>query len=828
MISPLKNLTAADRNTYGAKAATLGELIRSGIPVPDGFALSMEVFSEFLRFNQNPFHPGDNLSQNEAVIDFIMAGKFPTEITDTLHRHLHNLKGADEWPARAPFSFVVRSSALVEDLESHSMAGVFCSYINLNSYHQLELSIKKCYASLFSDRALSLMVRYHFSLEQLNMGIIIQKFIEGKPSGVAFTAEPVKMDPNITIINAVDSICADYVEGKLVSSIYQVSKKTHEILDSFLPATAPVLSESAIHLLYKTFTEVENILGDYQDIEWTLHNNNLYILQSRPITTFRHSNYPEGWFVPKNPQDTLNLFEDLPLAPMFQDLKSFWFEALFRGTEYSSKGRNGRYQICNGYFYWNWDERDWEKRAQFRTWLETLLQEGKNIFQDILLPELNTLRARMKIPLAEDFTPIELINLLDQAVQLYIRSAEMISPTADAGCVPLEWFENHCRDIDPNLSQNDFCDLVYQPSILCIEREAVINLALLVKSNPVVNSLFEKYLYDEILYAHLPKLPEGQLLLNAIEDYLKCYGSMTVNGKREYDTPVQSEEPWCVLTKIRSCLAIDTDLFFKTKKDAFTKKAAVFERLTAKLSPSEKEKFQIKLQGAEKAFVVNDDHCFYIHLTKFSLLHLTLVRIANLLTGHGILEKPDELYYLTFNELKATLSQIATANWTERANTGLNYQPLIQARKTEYRRQKRIIPPPYIGIQPPAHDSNISPELKENPIIIKGVSGLRKKVIGTVKVISGTNNIQVDEPKIFVMRDGHACYFLPFLHQIKGLIYDQGSPFDHPGIIAREMEIPSLYHTQNASQLLQDGDEIELDGINECVRIIKSSHIKNR
>lgn len=105
--------------------------------------------------------------------------------------------------------------------------------------------------------------------------------------------------------------------------------------------------------------------------------------------------------------------------------------------------------------------------------------------------------------------------------------------------------------------------------------------------------------------------------------------------------------------------------------------------------------------------------------------------------------------------------------------------------------------------------------------ILKGVSGLGRRVTGRVKVINDSaKSNEIREDCILVLKHGHGCYFLPVMNRIKGLIYDEGSPFDHPGILAREFGIPSIYKTGNATRVLKDGDLVELDGIMGEVRII--------
>jgi rifampicin phosphotransferase len=557
--------------------------------------------------------------------------------------------------------------------------------------------------------------------------------------------------------------------------------------------------------------KIESRLGYYQDIEWTMQGNRLVILQSRPVTTFRSKEYPEQWFRYDEMKDTLLLSEDKALSALLQDIKEIWYQGACKGQEFSSKGKNGRYRICRGYFYSAWDERDWEKRVEFRAWLEELLVEGKNIFQDIQLPQILSLREELEALFDREVPPEELVNILEKAIQLFKISVEINISAVDGGCVPLEAFEKYCRNMDSSLSQSDFYDLVYGISKLSEERQAAINLALLVKSEEELIKVFETYQYDEILYAHLRNFKMGRTLLNKIDEYLKEYGLMTVNGQWQFNSPILWEHPWFVISKIRACLGIDNELFFNSRNDSLNNKVIVAERLTADMNARERDEFSIRLKGAEKAFLVNDDHCFYLDLSAIGYMRLTLVKIADLLLEKRIIDEPEAIQFLHLEEIKDILNKLLSGA------SDTDCKDVIDKRKIVYKQQIQVIPPGYIGVPPALKDSKEALSADETCTVIKGVSGLRKKVSGKVKVISNNFNIQLDEPVILVLRSGHACYFLPFLSHIKGLIYDGGSPFDHPGIIARELDIPSLYNTQNATQILKDGDEVELDGVNGCV-----------
>lgn len=178
---------------------------------------------------------------------------------------------------------------------------------------------------------------------------------------------------------------------------------------------------------------------------------------------------------------------------------------------------------------------------------------------------------------------------------------------------------------------------------------------------------------------------------------------------------------------------------------------------------------------------------------------------GHILTVRKVIEQPEDIYFLKLSEIHSSLT-------AEVQDLDL----MIRDRKEMYDKYKKLIPPEYLGKAPDMSSA------ADKADVLKGVSGFGRKVTGRVKVIiDSTKNQDIREDCILVLQHGHGCYFLPAMNRIKGLIYDEGSPFDHPGILAREFEIPSIYKTGNATKVLKDGDLVELDGIKSEVRIIR-------
>lgn len=254
-------------------------------------------------------------------------------------------------------------------------------------------------------------------------------------------------------------------------------------------------------------------------------------------------------------------------------------------------------------------------------------------------------------------------------------------------------------------------------------------------------------------------------------------------------------------------MGMNKEIYDESLNKTLINKKRILTQITKRLDENERKDFMKKLKAAEKSFLVNDDHCFYIDLTSQGYLRLALMKAGDILTERKVIEQPEDIYYMNLGEIFSSL--VGEVEGLDIKN---------RERKEKHDKHKKIIPPEYLGKAPDSSRANKADVIND---VIKGVSWLEKRVTGRVKVINDSaRSNEIKEDCILVLQHGHGCYFLPVMNRIKGLIYDEGSPFDHPGILAREFGIPSIYKTRNATRVLKDGDLVELDGIAGVVNIL--------
>lgn len=277
-LRPIATLSRADRYVYGSKAAALGELARAGFSVPDGVALPMSVFDAVV----DRAGLGERIRRYESDA----ASATPRELValETTMSTLFEGTALEEsdCAALAAFAregaFAVRSSAANEDLEGATFAGQYVSFLNVPG-HLIVSRVLLCFASLFGARAA--LYRRRKRIEGIGrMGVIVQQMVQASHSGVVFTQAP--RHPGKLLLECGLGLCDAIVSGELVPSRYYIDRSTLEIETSQALFT---LGAGDIRRIAQKSLAMEELMGRPQDIEYSILNDSLFVLQARPIAS---------------------------------------------------------------------------------------------------------------------------------------------------------------------------------------------------------------------------------------------------------------------------------------------------------------------------------------------------------------------------------------------------------------------------------------------------------------------------------------------------------------------------------------------------------------
>jgi pyruvate,water dikinase len=313
----------------GGKGANLSEIYNLKVPVPPGFVVTAQAYDYFIEKSgindkinnllETINYEDTELLNNvtEEVRESIINSKFPKEMEEEILEAYENL-GAEDLSeaygtaldiltnAHEPIFVAVRSSATTEDLAEASFAGQQDSFVNVKGNSELLNSIRKCLASMFTSRATYYRHKQGFKHEQAHLAVVVQKMVDSGKSGVIFSKDPTYKDENI-IMEAVWGLGEGIVSGRITPDKYVISNELKildiKIADKKIALTRTssgqntvvklkeekskqqVLKNSEIIKLSSIALELEEHYKKPQDIEFAIEGDDIYIVQTRPITT---------------------------------------------------------------------------------------------------------------------------------------------------------------------------------------------------------------------------------------------------------------------------------------------------------------------------------------------------------------------------------------------------------------------------------------------------------------------------------------------------------------------------------------------------------------
>ncbi len=296
--------------TGGGKATNMARLSQNGFSVPHWMCVSSNAFRRFVEINQLQ----KKLVPREPLADFardleeiFIAAPLPPDLAEQIETELKRLNLTDRFVA-------VRSSGIDEDSKDHSFAGQFSSFLFQKGAAAIALSLKKCWASGYSERALSYRIEKGLPTDSIQIGVVIQSMVNADTAGVAFSRNPIHpLDRDSLVVSSVWGLGEGLVSGELDADHFEVHRTDLKIKSTvvekekaFRQAPAgglvkvdvpapdqkkPSLSDFQIAEVSRLALELENKLGSPQDCEWAYEGNRLYCVQTRPIT-----NLPQAAF----------------------------------------------------------------------------------------------------------------------------------------------------------------------------------------------------------------------------------------------------------------------------------------------------------------------------------------------------------------------------------------------------------------------------------------------------------------------------------------------------------------------------------------------------
>ena len=876
----IRNIDKTTFTVAGGKGANLGELTSiEGIHVPDGFCVSTEVYKKVVADNASVSELLDQLS----LLKLADRNKI-SELSREIRRVIEGIaipRDINAAITQLLFSFgkenayAVRSSATAEDLPTASFAGQQDTYLNIIGEDAILQHISKCWASLFTERAIIYRLQNNFDHRKVYLSVVVQQMIFPQAAGILFTADPITANRKVLSIDAGFGLGEALVSGIVNADHYKVreggvidkkiAKKELAIYalkdggtkeQAIEPAkqAMQVLTDEQILQLARTGRKIEAHFGIPQDIEWCLTDNNFYIVQSRPITTL----YP----IPQANDEDNHVYLSVGHQQMMTDAMkplglSFWLLT----TPASMRTAGGRLFVDVTPML--------ASPAGRQTMIDTLgkfdplmkdalttIVEREN-FIKLLPPDSNG--GDKKEPGAgksnkaaslpdyqtlNDYDPAIVhdligrsqtsIEALKQNIQtksgldlfdFILEDIRQLKQTIHApqsfgvimtGMNASSWIN---EKMNKWLGEKNAADTLSQsvPNNVTSEMGlALLDVADVIRPYPEVIKYLSQHagIKDDNFFDDLVQLNGGQETLNTILHFLSQYG-MRCAGEIDITRTRWSEKPSMlipiILTNVRSFAPGESKRKFEQGlKEAMIKEQELLDRLKQLPDGEQKVHETKRMINLVRNLIGYREYPKYGLVTRYFIYKQALMKEAGQLMQAGVIRDKEDIYYLTFEELREIMSHGGGTN-------KLDYQ-IITKRKEEYKLYEKLTPPRVIT----SDGEIITGKYKRNNLPAGAIVGLAVSsgvIEGRARVILNMQDADLEDGDILVTAFTDPSW-TPLFVSIKGLVTEVGGLMTHGAVIAREYGLPAVVGVENATKLIKDRQRIRVHGTEGYIELL--------
>jgi pyruvate,water dikinase len=844
----------------GGKGANLGELFRiEGIRVPDGFCISTVAFKKIIgetssinelldQLSLLKVEDRDKISELSGEIRRVIEGiAIPEDINEAIARLLSRLGEKN--------AYAVRSSATAEDLPTASFAGQQDTYLNILGKEAIYHHISKCWASLFTERAVTYRLSYGFDHRKVYLSVVVQKMVFPQTAGILFTADPVTSNRKVLSIDASFGLGEAMVSGLVNADIYKV--RNSKIIDKKISTkklaiyalkdggtkeqeieperqNQPALTDEQILQLERMGRKIEEHFGHPQDIEWCLVDGTFYIVQSRPITTL----YP----IPEANEGENHVYISVGHQQMMTDpMKplglSLWqltaarpmFKAggrLFVNVSQMLASPATREMLLVGMG---------QHDPLIKDALMTLIERGDFINSspdDKKEPSPGTSNKGMssagfQAPIDNDETIVthlikrsqtsietlkqdiqtksglELFNFILEDIQQLKKflfdpqSLGVIKAAIDAS----SWINDKMYEW---LGEKNAADTLSQsvPNNITSEMGlALLDVADVIRPYPEVIDYLQRAKEDNFL-DELVKLDGGKETQNAIYAYLSKYGMRCV-GEIDITKTRWSEKPATLVPMILSNIKnfepnTSNRKFERGRQEALKKEQELLDRLKQLPDGEQKAKETKQKINLIRNFAGYREYPKYGWMNHYFIYKQALIKEAEKLVQTNVIHEKEDVYYLTFEELRDVV----------RTNQ-LDYQ-IISKRKEDYKIFEKLTPPRVIT----SDGEIITGQYKRENLPAEAIAGLAVSsgvIEGRARVILNMEDADLEDGDILITTFTDPSW-TPLFVSIKGLVTEVGGLMTHGAVIAREYGLPAVVGVDNATKLIKDGQRIRVHG----------------
>jgi phosphoenolpyruvate synthase/pyruvate phosphate dikinase len=848
----------ASLETVGGKGASLSRMINSGLPVPDGFHVTTAAYRQFIEFNNlgdviqaaidsvDMTKPATLDAASKSINASITQAMIPPEIASDIVQAYADFPGKD--PAVA-----VRSSATAEDLPEASFAGQQDSYLNICGADQLLEAIKKCWASLWTARAISYRIQLGILTEGIALAVVVQILVQAEVAGILFTANSMTGARDQALINASWGLGEAVVGGKVTPDTIVVDKNSNQVVkyeiadkqvmtvrtngateEKAVPESLrkiPALNEEYIQALTDLGTRIENLYQMPMDIEWALSDGKLAIVQARPITALPEAGVSPAieWTRP-DPKGTymrasiVDLMPD-PLTPLFGTMG---LSAINAGISQLSEvllnmpeGTDLNVMLTiNGYAYQQvnyppsvW----WLLITRMIPAFPKMMREGIPYWREEAYPRYVEVTKQWRekdlssLSTSELLTGTkEILNIFGQHLGALMGST--MGPTSGSEALFTNVYEKMVRrEGDP--AAPTF--LMGFDNIPLKSEKALYDLALWCRDQEElgthINESTSKKLAEEFRGTGTPENID-QTTWNEWEErigeYLNQYGYSIYD--MDFAKHLPMEEPGPILEMLKLFISGHGKSPYERQQEFTTQREQAEVRIRKRLKGIKRWGFEKSLDFAQSRAPLREDGIAEIGLC-YPVLHQVLGELGRRLVDAGTITQPDDIYWLEGSELEQMVAEL------ESRQTLKDRMDYVRERKTLWQARKIVTPPPqlppgkkYMGFNVEGVLAGSEGLLEGNTI--KGVPASPGKVTARACVLHGPEDFEKMQPGDILIAGITTPAWTPLFTMASGVVTDIGGPLSHGSIVAREYGIPAVLGTGVATSCISSGQMITVDG----------------
>ena len=845
----------------GGKGAHLGGLARiEGIRVPDGFCVTTHAFRRIMADAPSIDERLDRLSHlspdDREGVRTLSAGirrtlegiAIPADLAAAITGAIARLgeQGA----------YAVRSSATAEDLPTASFAGQQDTYLNVVGSAAILLHVSRCWASLFTERAVTYRLWNGFDPRHVQMAVIVQQMVFSQAAGVLFTADPVTSNRKVVSVEAVFGLGEALVSGRVNADVYQVREGeivakaiatkqvaihasttggTQELAIEPECQGEPVLTDAQVIELAELGRRIEGHFGLPLDIEWCLVDDRFQIVQSRPITTL----FP----IPAADDQENHVYVSVGHAQMMTDAMkplglSFWQLTTPRpmyvagGRLFvdvasdlaSPANRAGLLNVIG------------KSDPLIGDALETILERGDfipslpdegpgampapggtqapvdtdpAIVSDLIGRNQESI-AGLKRDIATKSGPALLDFILADIQELRRILFDPLSHQVFMSAMEATWWLN--EQLQAWLGEPSVADTLTQSVPHNVTSEmglALLDVADVIRPHPEVVAVLQ-HVEGEDFLDELPDTTGGREARDAIRAYLDKYGMRCV-GEIDITKPRWSERPTTLVPLILGDIknfepGAAGRRFEQGRKEAWEKEQELLARLGDMPDGERKAAETKRMIDRVRTFIGYREYPKYGMVSRYFIYKQALLEEAGRLVQARVLREQEDIFYLTFQELHDVVR-------TSRVD-----DQLISQRKEAFSSYEALTPPRVFT----SDGEVVAGAYRRDGVPTGALAGLAVSagtIEGRARVILDMAEADLEPDDILVTAYTDPSWS-PLFVAIRGLVTEVGGLMTHGAVIAREYGMPAVVGVEQATRLIRDGQRIRVNGTAGYVEIL--------